>query len=406
MYGLSTEDLAIQTRARGFADELIPFEEQAEAAGGELPADLTAGHAKRARELGLHSTNMPAELGGGGCTTLQQVLVQEQVGRVTNALGWVAATPPSWLPEVATADQVDRYVRPAIAGEREECYAITEEGAGSDVDAIEATAHRDGDEYLLNGVKWHVTSYNTADFAFFQARLRGGPHDGEHAMFLVDLPSPGVRVVRTPAYSHTISHHHPIVAFENVRVPAANLVGAEGDGMRFAYEWFRFERLMVAARCLGAAGRLTEEMTAFAATRRAGGGVIADHGLVAGMLADSLTELFAARAMAYETARGIDRGLDTPAAAGGQASPAAAGGQTSKVSHAQCSMAKLYCSEMAGRVADRAVQVFGGRGYMRENVAERFYRELRVERIWEGTSEIQRMIIARQMVKRTPAALA
>jgi alkylation response protein AidB-like acyl-CoA dehydrogenase len=167
--------------------------------------------------------------------------------------------------------------------------------------------------------------------------------------------------------------------------------------MAFAYEWFRFERLMVAARCLGAAERLTAEMTAFAATRRAGGGVIADHGLVAGMLADSLTELFAARAMAYETARGIDRG---------QASPAAADGQANKVSHAQCSMAKLYCSEMAGRVADRAVQVFGGRGYMRENVAERFYRELRVERIWEGTSEIQRMIIARQMVKRTPAALA
>jgi acyl-CoA dehydrogenase len=310
------------------------------------------------------------------------------MGRVTNALGWVAATPPSWLPEVATADQIERYVRPAISGEREECYAITEEGAGSDVDAIEATAHRDGEEYVLNGVKWHVTSYNTADFAFFQARLRGGPHDGEHAMFLVDLPSPGVRVVRTPTYTHTISHHHPIVAFENVRVPGANLVGAEGDGMAFAYEWFRFERLMVAARCLGAAERLTAEMAAFAAARRAGGGPISDHGLVAGMLADSLTELFAARALAYETARGIDRGIDT------------------KVSHAQCSMAKLYCSEMAGRVADRAVQVFGGRGYMRENVAERFYRELRVERIWEGTSEIQRMIIARQMIKRGPAALA
>jgi acyl-CoA dehydrogenase len=388
MYGLSEEDLAIQARARGFADELIPFEEQAEASGGDLPDDVTAAHAKRARELGLHSTNMPAELGGGGCTSLQQVLVQEQVGRVTNALGWVAATPPSWLPAVATADQIARYVRPAINGQREECYAITEEGAGSDVDAIEATAYRDGDAYVLNGVKWHVTSYNTADFAFFQARLRGGPHGGEHAMFLVDLPAPGVRVVRTPAYAHTISHHHPIVAFENVRVPAANLVGAEGDGMTFAYEWFRFERLMVAARCLGAAERLTAEMTAFAATRRAGGGPISDHGLVAGMLADSLTELFAARAMAYETARGIDRGTDT------------------KVSHAQCSMAKLYCSEMAGRVADRAVQVFGGRGYMRENVAERFYRELRVERIWEGTSEIQRMIIARQMVKRGPAVLA
>jgi len=388
MYGLSEEDQRIQARAREFADELIPYEEQAEASGGELPADLTAAHAKRARELGLASTNMPAELGGGGCTSLQQVLVQEQVGRVTNALAWVATTPPSWLPAVATPDQIERYIRPAIEGEREECYAITEEGAGSDVDAIRATARRDGDDYVLDGVKWHVTSYNTADFAFFQARLRGGPHDGEHAMFLVDLPSPGVRVVRTPAYSHTISHHHPIVAFEQVRVPAANLVGAEGDGMSFAYEWFRFERLMVAARCLGAAGRLTEEMTAFAAARRVGGAPISAQGLVAGMLADSLTELFAARAMAYETARGIDRGIDT------------------KVSHAQCSMAKLYCSEMAGRVADRAVQVFGGRGYMRENVAERFFRELRVERIWEGTSEIQRMIIARQMTKRGPASLA
>jgi acyl-CoA dehydrogenase len=388
MYGLSEEDRQIQARARGFADELIPFEEEAERSGAELPADVTAAHAKRARELGLHSANMPKNLGGGGCTSLQQVLVQEQMGRVTNALGWVAATPPSWLPAVATPDQIERYVRPAIAGEREECYAITEEGAGSDVDAIEATAALDNDQYVLNGVKWHVTSYNTADFAFFQARLAGGPHHGEHAMFLVDLPSPGVRVVRTPAYSHTISHHHPIVAFTDVRVPAANLVGAEGDGMTFAYEWFRFERLMVAARCLGAADRLTGEMTAFAAARRVGGEPISERGLVAGMLADSLTELFAARAMTYETARAIDRGADV------------------KVSHAQCSMAKLYCSEMAGRVADRAVQVFGGRGYMRENVAERFFRELRVERIWEGTSEIQRMIIARQMTKRTPSAFA
>ena len=388
MYGLSEQDRQIQARARAFADELIPFEDEAERSGAQLPAELTATHAKRARELGLHSTNMPHELGGGGCTSLQQVLVQEQMGRVTNALGWVAATPPSWLPAVATADQLERYVRPAINGEREECYAITEEGAGSDVDAIKATARRVGEGYLLTGVKWHVTSFNTADYAFFQARLAGGPHDGEHAMFLVDLPSPGVRVVRTPAYTHTISHHHPIVAFEDVRVPAANLVGAEGDGMAFAYEWFRYERLMVAARCLGAAERLTAEMTAFATARRAGGQPISEYGLVAGMLADSLTELFMARAGTYETARGIDRGTEV------------------KVSHAQCSMAKLYASEMAGRVADRAVQVFGGRGYMRENVAERFFRELRVERIWEGTSEIQRMIIAGQLAKRGPAALA
>ncbi len=314
---------------------------------------------------------------------------------MTNALGWVAATPPSWFPPVATADQVERYLKPTVRGEREECYAITEEGAGTDVDAIEATARRDGGSWVLNGVKWHVTSYNSADYAFFQAKKiegaeRGRPApDATHLLFLVDLPSPGVSVVRTPAYAHTISRHHPIVAFDNVRVPAANLVGAEGDGMNYSREWFRFERLMVAARCAGAAERLVAEMTAFATTRVAGGVPIAGHGLVAGMLADSVTELFAARSMLYETARAIDR------------DPA-----DTKTAHAQCSMIKLYCSEMAGRVADRAVQVFGGRGYMRENVAERFFRELRVERIWEGTSEIQRMIIARQLASRGASALA
>jgi acyl-CoA dehydrogenase len=406
MYGLSAADEDIQARARVFADELIPLEVQAEL-DGALPDDVTAAHKKRAIELGLFATNMPAALGGVGANALQQVLVQEQVGRVTNALGWVAATPPSWFPPVATEDQVERYLKPTVRGEREECYAITEASAGSDVDAIEATAYRDGDEWVLNGVKWHVTSYNSADYCFFQAkkinpihpeRSRGdsshptaapGTEPAEHLLFLVDLPTPGVSVVRTPAYTHTISHHHPIVEFTDVRVPAANLVGDEGGGMLYSREWFRFERLMVAARCTGAASRLVEEMTAFANTRVAGGVPIASHGLVAGMLADSVTELFAARSMLYETARGIDRDPSDV-----------------KTAHAQCSMIKLYCSEMANRVADRAVQVFGGRGYMRENVAERFFRELRVERIWEGTSEIQRMIIAGQLAKRGPAALA
>jgi len=388
MYGLSDEDQRIQARARAFADELIPFEVEAELNGGDLPKDVVAAHKARAIELGLFATNMPTELGGGGCTSLQQVLVQEQVGRVTNALAWVVATPPSWLPAVATPYQLEKFVLPTVRGEREECYAITEEGAGSDVDGIVATVRRDGDGYLLNGEKWHVTSYNSADYAFFQGKLVGGEHDGQHAMLLVDLPSPGVSVVRTPAYSHTISHHHPIVAFTDVRVPATHLVGAEGDGMNFAYEWFRFERMMVAARCLGGAQRLVEEVTNFSRERAVQGKPIAYLGAIQAMLADCLTELFAARSMVYETARGIDAGADV------------------KVQHAQCSMAKLYASEMAGRVADRAVQIFGGRGYMRENVAERLFRELRVERIWEGTSEVQRSIIADQMIKRGPRMLA
>ena len=384
MYNLTPEDLEVQERARAFVDELIPFELEAEANNGELDDKVTQRFQERAIELGLYAANMPAELGGGGFSMLRQVLVQEQGGRATNALGWVLGTPPSWFPEVATPEQIETYVIPGIRGLREECYAITEEGAGSDVDAIVATARRDGDDYVLDGVKWHVTTFNHADYAFFQAKLTDGPHAGEHAMFLVDLPSEGVRVVRTPEYSHTISHHHPIVAFEGVRVPASQMVGREGDGMGFAYEWFRFERIMVASRCLGGAARLIDDTTEFAKERIVNGRPITEFGAVQAMLADSMTELFAARALVYETARNIDDGVDL------------------KVQHTQCSMAKLYASEMANRVADRCVQVFGGRGYMRENVAERFFRELRVERIWEGTSEVQRSIIADQMVKRGP----
>jgi acyl-CoA dehydrogenase len=387
MYGLSPDDLEIQARAHDFVDELIPFEVEAEMNDGELAPEVRAMQAKRARELGLTATNIPVSLGGQGLTALQQVLVQEQGGRATNALGWVLSTPPLWFTEVATPAQSQRWLVPTVRGDLTECYAITEEYAGSDVDALEATARADGDAYVLNGVKWHVTSYNDAQYCFFQGRLTEGLHAGEHAMFVVDLPSPGVRVVRTPAYSHTFAHHHPIVAFEDVRVPAGQLVGSEGGGMSFAYAWFRYERLMIAARCLGAAQRLVEEMSAFARDRVVSGRPIADFQLVQAMLADSLTELFATRSMVYETARGIDAGTDI------------------KIQHAQTSMIKLYSSEMANRVADRAVQIFGGRGYMRENVAERFYRELRVERIWEGTSEIQRIIIADQLRKRGVSGL-
>ena len=308
-------------------------------------------------------------------------------GRVTNGLAWCLHTPPQWWVEVATEEQLERWLRPAVRGERHECYAITEELAGSDVGALAATARRDGDAYVVNGVKWHVTSYNVADYCFVQAVLTDGPNAGEHVLLVVDLPSPGIEVVRTPAYTHHIADEHPIVSFTDVRVPASQLIGGEGEGMTFAHEWFRFERVMVAARCVGASARLVEEMTAFAGSRIVSGKPLGEHQLVTGMLADSATELFAARAALYEVARAIDAGVDR------------------KVLHARASMVKLLCSETAGRIADRAVQVFGGRGYMRENVAERMFRELRVERIWEGASELQRVIVGQQLLKRGPAAV-
>ncbi len=387
MYALTDEDLAIRARARALGDELIPWEEHAEAHEGKLPPEVAERARARVDELGLRATNMPASLGGGGCSMLQQVLVQEEVGRVTNGLMWVVSTPPQWWVEVATPEQTERWLRPTVAGRRAECYAITEEGAGSDVSDLVATARRDGDGYRLDGVKWHVTSFNHADYVLFEAVLADGPAAGDHALFVVDLPTDGVRVRSDPTYSHTLDHHHPVVAFEEVRVPAGQRIGEEGEGTKFSYAWFRFERFMVAARCVGAAGRLLEEATAFATRRIVGGQAIVERQLVGAMLADSATELYAARSMLYEAARGVDEGRDV------------------KLQHAQASMVKLYCSEMAGRAADRAVQVFGGRGYMRDNVAERFFRELRVERIWEGTSEVQRVILAGQLSKRGPNAL-
>jgi acyl-CoA dehydrogenase len=387
-YLLSAEDRAIQERARSFVDaELIPWEQHAEEHEGHIPDEALGAHRRGAIELGFSGMNLPTGLGGGGYTMLQQVLVSEQLGRVTNALGWCVHTPAAWAPEVMTDQQIDRWLKPAIRGERHECYAITEAGAGSDVDAIEATARRDGEDYVLNGEKMHVTSYNHADHIFFQAKLDGGAHAGEHALFVVDKDTPGVRLVREPRYTHTYADSHAVVAFDEVRVPAAQLIGAEGDGMAFTYAWFRYERLMIAARCCGAAERLIDEATAFAKERVQFGRPIIENQAIAHMLADSLTELWAARLMTYRLAENIDAGVDV------------------KIQHAQCSMAKLFASEMAGRVADRAVQVFGGRGYMRENVAERFWRELRVDRIWEGTSEIQRNIVADQLAKRGTQAL-
>ncbi|MFZ0919086.1 MAG: acyl-CoA dehydrogenase family protein [Candidatus Dormiibacterota bacterium] len=386
-YGLTPEDLEIQGRAASIVEELIPHETSAELNNGLPPDGILERAGQRVRELGLQAINMPRELGGGGFTMLQQVLVQEQTGRVTNALAWVIPAPAAWFPRVASDLQMQRWVLPTIRGELHECYAITEEGSGSDVDALTATATRDGDGYVLNGVKWHVTSFNEAQYVFFQARLAGGERAGAHAMFIVPLPWDGIRVVRTPAYMHTFAHQHPIVAFENVRVAVEHRIGDEGDGMTFAHEWFRYERLMIAARCLGAAARLIEEATEFARNRSSQGRPIIEHQAVQVLLADSITELFATKAMTYAVARTLDAGADT------------------RVAHAQCSMVKLFASEMAGRVADRCLQVFGGRGYMRENVAERFYRELRVERIWEGTSEVQRVIIAGQLAKRGVAGL-
>jgi alkylation response protein AidB-like acyl-CoA dehydrogenase len=369
-------------RARKFAtEELIPWEVEAELHEGRLPPDVEKRHKKLAIELGFSGMDVPKSRGGRQARIVDQVAVWEQLGRVTNALCWCFSEAHSWMFEACTEAQIERFILPLMSGKRKECYAITESGSGSDVE-IETTAQRADGGYRISGEKWYVTSANHADYFILQARLAQGPHAGSDSLFFIDKDTSGIEVLRTPLFSHTFSAHHPTYRFKDVFVAEDQRLGPEGDGMRFSHSWFRRERLMIAARCCGAAARLIEEATAFASTRKAGGEPLLEKQMVQAMLADSVTELWASRLMTFEAAEAHDRGDDL------------------KSLHARCSIAKLYASEAANRIADRALQIFGGRGYMRENCAERFFRELRVDRIWEGSSEIQRLIIARALIKR------
>jgi len=377
---ISDNARAWQATARAYADEYLqPHEIEAEMNAGKLPADITKRNKARAIELGLTAIDVPKSHGGLELAMEEQVAIWEQLGRVTNALSWCFAEAQSWMFDACSEEQIERYVLPLMRGERKDCYAITESGPGSDLSGLEATAVLSGDEYILSGEKWYVTSANLADFFWFQARL---PEEDDQALFLVDHGTDGIEMIASPLFSHTYAAHHPTYRFNDVRIPRSQRVGKPGAGMTYTHSWFRHERLMIGARSCGAAARLIEEATRFANERVVDGAPLSEKQIIQVMLADSVTELWASRLMTYEAARAQDRRDDV------------------KSLHARCSMVKLYASEMANRVADRALQIFGGRGYMRENVAERFFRELRVDRIWEGTSEIQRLIIARSLLKR------
>jgi acyl-CoA dehydrogenase len=377
---LSDNALKWQAIAREYADEYLqPHEVEAELNDGVLPEEITKRNKARAIELGFSAIDVPQAYGGLELSLEEQVAIWEQLGRVTNALSWCFSEPQSWMFEACSKEQIENYILPMMRGEKKDCYAITEAGPGSDVAGIEATATKDGDDYILNGEKWYVTSGNLADFFWFQAIL---PDEEDEALFLVDAGTDGIEIIDTPKFTHTYAAHHPTYRFNNVRVSSAQRVGKPGDGMAFTHSWFRHERLMIGARSCGAAARLIEEAFEFANGRIVDSLPLTEKQAIQFMLADSATELYASRLMTYDTARAVDQQVDL------------------KVQHSRCSMTKLFVSEAANRIADRAVQIFGGRGYMRENVAERFFRELRVDRIWEGTSEIQRIIIARCLIKR------
>lgn len=377
---LSTSAQQWQQKISSFVeDELIPWEEYAEAHNGELPDEIWARHNSIAcDELGLSRMDAPRTHGGLELNMEEQVAIWEQLGRVTNALCWTCfPESQQWMFEACTPDQVERYVKRLMEGKTQDAYAITEAESGS-METVNSTATASKDGFVINGEKWYVTSGNKADFLWVQAKI----DSGFDSLFLVDKNSPGIEVIDNPQFSHTFSAHHPTYRFSDVFVPAENQVGSGDAGMTYTRSWFRHERMMIAARSCGAAQRMIEEASAWAKTRHIDHEVLADKQAIQFMLADSVTELWAARLMLFEAARAHDEGADL------------------KSLHTRCAMVKLYCSEMANRVCDRMLQIWGGRGYMRSHAVERFFRELRVDRIWEGSSEVQRMVIAKSLLKR------
>ncbi|MFY9580091.1 MAG: acyl-CoA dehydrogenase family protein [Gaiellaceae bacterium] len=362
--------------ARFVEREVYPLEEQI-AVSGSIDDAAVEDLRRRARGAGFAMLNMPAEHGGMDLTMLGQVALEEEAGKATNGLGFAAVERgPRELLDLVTPAQFDEFVAPIIRGEFREAWALTEPGAGSDLSGLVTTAVRDGDTWLLNGEKWFVTSSGSPGVYVVAAIV-----EGEHVLFLVGPDAPGLEIQRTPPFLHDpYIDAHPQIVLRDCAVPDRNRIESSGDAG--AKEWILVERLFIAARCCGAALRLVELATAWAREREAFGAPIADYQGVSFPLADSLTELLAARLLTYHAAHAFDELEDR------------------KIVHGKVSMAKLFASEMAGRVADRALQILGGRGYMVENPAARFFRELRVDRIWEGTSEIQRLIVARGLFKR------
>src|SRR4051812_13781520 len=380
---LTPDQLELQARARSFVrDELWPREAEFQRLDGRVPRDWGNDIRTAAIDARLSGGSLPTAVGGQGWSVLEQVLVHEQFGQATGGL-W-SYVPGAYNVLVhADAGQRRRYVEPSLRGERSGSYAITEDGAGSDARALRATAIRDTStgEYVLNGEKWFVTGPDDTDFMIFHCLVVDG-EERRPTLFLVDYDTPGLTMKHDPDYTHTFADRHPQFVLSDVRVPASGVLGGVGRADELTNEWFVEERIHIGARCAGAMERLLTLALEWATERVQFGQRIYDFQGVSFPLADSAADAAAARLLTREAAALADAGADA------------------KVVHAKASLAKLFASEAAWRCADRVVQVFGGRGYMREFPAERYLRELRVDRIWEGTSEIQRMIIARALEKR------
>lgn len=380
-FGLTPEQEMVVETVRAFVErELYPLEAEVERSGSLDPA-IGAEIRRKVLDLGFYAPNMPAELGGGGLDPVTLTLLERELGRASMALT-VHWGRPSNILLACTGDQRDRYLLPAIRGERIDALAMTEPEAGSDVRGMKATARRDGSDWVLDGTKHFISHGDIADFfvVFMATGEETTPRGPKKTItaFLVDRGTKGFTI--RPGY-RSVSHrgyHNVILVFDGCRLPDAQVLGEVDQGFAVMNRWLSATRLTVAAACVGRARRAFDLALRYAATRRQFGEPIGRFQGIGFQLADMVTEIDAADWLTLVAAWRLDRGLKADR---------------------EIASAKLYASEMLGRVTDAAIQIHGGMGLMDDLPLERLWRDARVERIWDGTSEIQRHIIARDLLR-------
>lgn len=380
-FGLTEEQDLIVSTVRGFVEtEIQPHEDLVERTG-KVPPEIAERIRSRTIELGFHACNFPVEVGGAGLGHLDFALVERELGRGSIALTHFFGRPQNIL-MACEGEQRERYLLPAVRGERSDALAMTEPDAGSDVRSMTCAARRDGGDWVVSGTKHFISGAEHADFVIVfvatgEDMTQKGPKKRITA-FLVDRGTPGFSI--RDGYS-SVSHRgysNSILEFDDCRLPDSQVLGEIDGGFAVMNEWLYASRLTVAAMCVGRARRVFDLALRHAAERRQFGQSIGKFQGVSFQIADMITEIDAADWLALGAAWRLDEGL---------------------AANREIASAKLYASEMLARVTDAALQVFGGMGLMADLPIERFWRDARVERIWDGTSEIQRHIISRELLR-------
>lgn len=374
------QQMLVETARRFVEEELYPYEKEVERTNSVTP-ELRQQIIDRSLEIGLYAANMPEELGGGGLDTVSMCLLDRELGRANMALQYTVGRPSNIL-QACVGDQREKYLFPCIRGEKTDCLAMTEPGAGSDVRSMSCRAQRDGEDFVINGTKHFISHADVSDFVILFAatgveETARGPRK-KITSFLVDMGSPGFNV--REGYDN-VSHrgyHNCILEFDNCRIPKTQVLGEVDQGFEVANDWLGNTRLQVAAICLGRCDRAFELACEYAAERKQFNQTIGKFQGVAFKLADMELRRRSAEFIVYD---------------------AACKANENKMSDMDAALAKLASTEALAFIADEALQIHGGMGLMSDLPLERIWRDARVERIWEGTSEIQRLIISRSILR-------